>query len=179
MNDTTWKNNIEGIMNKIKEESKLTTLFKKFDGITIECRVPVDCDREKAIQEMECILTKEGLVPYNIERNKEVQNAYVVQFPELDIIYTNEEKVKAYKTIFKFLLDNINQNRDNPVSKSSVIESREIYIKQTIQAFHRSHINRYKIGVADLLNDLDYRKHLERLFLDYVDEYMDSKALSE
>lgn len=174
----TWKHNVEGIIENIKKEAKLTILFKKFDGITFECRTPIDGNREIAIQEMELILTKLELVPYQIERHKEVSNAYIVQFPELDVIYSNEEKIKMYKMIFKFLLDNINQNRKEPLSRSFILEFKEVYIKQTIQAFARSNLNRYKIKEEDLLNDLEYREHLEMLFIKYVDEYLKDKVLA-
>ena len=177
--DASWKHNIEGIIEKLKEEAKLTILFKKFDGISFECRTPIDGDRESAIKEMETILDTHKLIPFLIERNEEVSNAFIVQFPELDVIYINDEKIKMYKMIFKFLLDNINQNRKEPVSKSFVLEFKEIYIKQTIQAFARSNLNRYKIKVEDLLNDIEYREHLEVLFIKYVDEYMKDKVLAE
>jgi len=72
----------------------------------------------------------------------------------------NEEKINMYKMIFKFLLDNINQNRKEPVSKGFILDSKDIYIKQTIQAFARSNLNRYKMNVTDLLNDIEYRNHL-------------------
>ena len=179
MNEDTWKHNIEGIIKNVKNESKLTISFRKFDGISFECRTPIDGNREEAIFEMKSILDKFELIPYQIERHKETSNAYIVQFPELDIIYSNEEKIKMYKMIFKFLLDNINQNKKEPVSKSFILESKEIYIKQTIQAFTRSNLNRYKIKVEDLLNDIEYREHLEVLFIKYVDEYMKDKVLTE
>lgn len=179
MNEDTWKHNIEGIIKNVKNESKLTISFRKFDGISFECRTPIDGNREEAISEMKSILDKFELIPYQIERHKETSNAYIVQFPELDIIYSNEEKIKMYKMIFKFLLDNINQNKKEPVSKSFILESKEIYIKQTIQAFTRSNLNRYKIKVEDLLNDIEYREHLEVLFIKYVDEYMKDKVLTE
>lgn len=179
MSEDTWRYNIEGIMNKIKEEAKLTISFKKFDGITFECRTPIDGDRETAIQEMETILSKLELLPYQIERHKEVSYAYIVQFPELDVIYSNEEKINIYKRLFKFLIDNVNQNRKEPVSKSFILNSKEIFIKQTIQAYARGHLNRYKINVSDLLNDKEYREHLEVLFIRYVDEYVKNKALAD
>lgn len=179
MAEVTWRNNIEGIVDNIKNEINLTILFKKFDGITIECRTPIDGNRENAIIEMKSVLDKLELTPYQIERHKEVTNAYIIQFPELDVIYSNEEKIKMYKMIFKFLLDNINQNRKEPVSKSFILEFKEIYIKQTIQAFARSNLNRYKIDVTDLLNDKEYREHLELLFIKYVDEYLKNKVLAE
>ena len=174
-----WKHNIEGIILNIKPELELTILLKKFDGITFEGRTPIDGNREKAIDEMCKVLDKLELVPYQIERHKEVSNAYIVQFPELDVIYSNDEKIHKYKMIFKFLLDNINQNREEPVSKSSVLESMDIYIKQTIQAFARGDINRYKLSEKDLLNDMEYRKHLETLFINYGDEYFKNKVLAE
>lgn len=177
--DTNWKHNIEGIIENLKKDAKLTILFKKFDGISFECRTPIDGDREKAISEMETLLAQKELNPHLIERNKEVSNAYMVQFPELDIIYTDKEKIKIYKMTFKFLLDNINQNRPEPVSKSFILEFRDIYIKQTIQYYARSHINRYKLSVDDLLNDREYREHLETLFIKYVDEYMKEKTLAD
>lgn len=177
--EDTWKHNIEGIMENIKKEAKLTILFKKYDGITFECRTPIDGNRDTAITEMKSILNKLELVPFQIEKHKEISNAYIVQFPELDVIYSNKEKIKMYKMIFKFLLDNINQNRSEPVSKSFIMEFKEIYIKQTIQAFARSNLNRYKIKVEDLLNDAEYRNHLEMLFINYVDEYLKDKVLAD
>lgn len=179
MDKDNWKHNVEGIIKNIKDKASLTISFKKFDGITFEGRTPIDGDREKAINEIETILNDLELVPFQIERHKEVSNAYIVQFPELDVIYSNEEKIKIYRMIFKFLLDNINQNREKPVSKGSILDGIGVYIKQTIQIFARSNINRYKLSEKDLLNDIEYRKHLETLFIGYVDEYMKDKVLSE
>lgn len=178
LDESTWKHNIEGIIEKIKKEAKLTILFKKSDGITFESRTPIDGNRENAIAEMEDILTRLGLVPYQIGRHKEVSNSFLVQFPELDVIYSNEEKIKMYKNIFKFLLDNINQNRKEPVSKSFILDFKEVYTKQTIQAFARSNLNRYKVNVDDMLNDIEFRGHLDVLFINYVDEYFKDKVLT-
>lgn len=175
----SWKHNIEGIIKNIKDKASLTIQFKKFDGITFEGRVPIDGNRDNAISEIESILTNSGLVPFQIEKHKEVSNAYIVQFPELDVIYNNEEKIKIYKMIFKFLLDNINKNREKPVSKGLILDGIGVYIKQTIMIFARSNINRYKLSEKDLLNDIEYRKHLETLFIHYIDEYMNNKVLSE
>ena len=172
----TWKNNIEGIIIKLKEEAKLTIKFKKFNGITFECRVPIDCDRESAIKEMEELLSRYQLFPYQIGRDTEVQNAYTVQFPELDVIYSNEEKIKMYKQLFKFFLDNLNENKKELVSKSVILDFKYLFVKQTIQAFWRSNLNQYKISEKELLNDEDYRN---TLFIEYVDEYLKDKILAE
>lgn len=179
LEESTWKHNIEGIIEKIRKEAKLTILFRKSDGITFESRTPIDGDRESAIMEMETILTELGLVPYRIGRSEDVSNSFMVQFPELDVIYSNEEKIKMYKNIFKFLLDNINQNRKEPVSKSFILDFKEVYTKQTIQAFARSNLNRFKVNADDMLNDIEFREHLDVLFIKYVDEYFKDKVLTD
>lgn len=178
-NSNNWKNNIEGIISKLKESAKLTIKFKKFNGISFEGKLPVDGNRVEAINEMEELLSKLDLMPYQIEENKEVSNAYMVQFPELDVIYSNEEKIKMYRMIFKFLLDSINENRKELTPKSYLLDYINLYTKQTIQAFYRSNINPYKITEDELLNDVEYRSHLETLFISYVDEYLKDKALTE
>lgn len=178
-NSNIWRNNIEGIINKLRESAKLTIKFKKFNGISFEGRLPIDGDRVRAIEEIEELLSDLSLVPYQIDESKEVSNAYLVQFPELDIIYSNEEKINMYKYIFKFLLDNINENRKELTPKSYILDYMNLYIKQTIQAFYRSNVNPYKIKEEDLLNDEKFRQHLEALFISFVDEYLKDRALSK
>lgn len=179
MENDSWKNNIEGIIDKLKESAKLTIKFKKFNGISFEGKLPIDGNREEAIKEMENLLSKFELKPYQIGENKEVSNAYMVQFPELDVIYSNEEKIKIYKLLFKFSLDNINENRKEVTPKHYILDYINLYVKMAIQGFYRSCINPYKINEDDLLNDLEYRNHLETLFISYVDEYLNEKALIE
>lgn len=179
MQDNETYNNIESIIDKVSKESKLTISFKKFDGITFECKTPFESNRNEAIKEMKDILDRLNLLPYIIEENKEVSNAYMIQFPELDVKYTDEEKEKIYYMIFRFLLDSVNENRKTITTKKYIMDFKDIYIKQTIIAYVRSSVNRYKVKVEDLLNNIEYRSCLEVLFTRYVDEYLRERLKTE
>lgn len=171
------QSNIETIIKQLKKESKLVIQFRKYNGISLECRTAIDGDRDKAIAEMRTILDKCNFVPYDIERHKEVPNAFLVQFPNLDVTYTEDEKIKMYKDIFKFLLDTVNRNQETMIPKSQIIDYKDLYTKQTIEAFARSNVNPYYITKDDMLNDIDFRNHLDTLFLKYVDEYIKDMTL--
>ena len=119
------QSNIETIIKQIKKESKLVIQFRKYNGISLECRTAIDGDRDKAIAEMRTILDKCNFVPYDIERHKEVPNAFLVQFPNLDVTYTEDEKIKMYKDIFKFLLDTVNRNQETMIPKSQIIDYKD------------------------------------------------------
>ena len=82
-----------------------------------------------------------------------------------------------YKDIFKFLLDTVNRNQETMIPKSQIIDYKDLYTKQTIEAFARSNVNPYYITKDDMLNDIDFRNHLDTLFLKYVDEYIKDMTL--
>lgn len=165
-------NNIDLIVKKLKSELKEIKSAIKLDGITIECELKPKSDMKLAYDNMRDLCTKLNLNPISLELNKERDNTFIVQFPEYNNEFTEEEKDKLYKNNFKFLIDSLYMNDpDKKVTKEVVIKSRDIAIRQSLSIFYRSYANQYKEHLVDWYADEVLMKRMKDLYREFLTEY--------
>lgn len=164
--------NIEAIIKAIKPEIKKVIKLSKYDGITMECFVENSKDIDKGIKEMEQICTKLDLIPIATEISKNKDNVFIIQFPELNPAYTDNQIKKMYKLTFKWLLDNLLKTDVNKkVTKDILLKFKSIVVKEAIQTFCRSNINLYKDNAINYLNNKNYKEKIDLIYLDFLETY--------
>lgn len=162
--------NIDLIIKELNKKVEKVIRIRKIDGITVECSVKSGSKSDTGIKEINKICKELKLLPISTEKNKDKENIFALQFPELVPEYSETEIEDMYKLNFKWLLDNINSN-DTTITKHLIEENREIFLKQSITMYYRSNVNQYKERLDDYLNNYDYRNKIEKLFNRYLDEY--------
>jgi len=165
--------NMETILKAIKQKSKLVMKINKYDGITLECFTASGSDTKEAIKEINQICKELKLLPISTEPNKEAENIFALQFPELDIIYSDRQIEKMYQDNFKWLIDGIVEyDNDKKLNREVLIKNKDIFVKQAILTYGRSNINPYKVDILERLNNIDYRKQIDVIYLNYIDKYI-------
>lgn len=162
--------NIDLIIKELNKKVEKVIRIRKIDGITVECSVKSGSKSDTGIKEINKICKELKLLPISTEKNKDKENIFALQFPELVPEYSETEIEDMYKLNFKWLLDNINSN-DATITKHLIEENKEIFLKQSITMYYRSNVNQYKERLDDYLNNYDYRNKIEKLFNRYLDEY--------
>ena len=170
-------NNIESIMEviceKIKSDSTLVSI-RKYDGITIEFGSINEEGREHLINIVKNVVIELGLKNYVIEKRKDSLINFILQFPDMNPEYTEEEIETMYKSNFKWLLDDSLANKPD-LTKKFIQDHTENYVKLAVTTFYRSNVNQYKVKLDDLLSDYKMRAKLNVLFLTYLDEYWEAR----
>ena len=164
--------NIEGIIEFLREQTKNVNNMRKFDGITIECEVATADKRENAMNEMQALSNKYGIIPVAIEARADSSTLFGVQYPELKPIYSEEETRKMYEDTFEFLLNNIKMKDPKSVTKTILIENMDRLTKHAITVYCKSNINQYKETVDDYLNNSKYRTKINGWYLEFIDIYL-------
>lgn len=169
-------NTIDNICKKINEEVPIILKCKKIDGITLECYIYNKLNVKDNINEIRNQLHILNINPMNIEINKKQPNVFALQFPELDVQYSENENNKLYESIFNWLLNNYTKNVANKklINKEQILKNGMIFTKQAIDIYYRSYINQYKHNIKDYMNNFEYRIKLDKLFELYVDIWFDS-----
>ena len=178
-NEELLLTNMESII-KVFENSDITTVsnFDKFDGITIECTLKGRSTFNKAKEQLTEVCTNLQLLPLNFEQRKDDNKKFIIQFPELNVVYTKLQIEALYKSNFKFLFNNaILTNPTIKITKELLYKSKDIYVRQCIQAYVRSNINPYKENPQDYLDNIEYRREIDILFYTALDEFCDSKNI--
>lgn len=169
-------NNIDSIKKELEEQLTTVSSVYKLDGITLECKLKSRQKLSDAEKEINDTCDKLSLLPVSIEQNEEDKTIFAIQFPELYPLYTEEEKRKIYIDSFKWLFDNairrnnVSQNKV-VIDKATLLNAKDVYIKQAIGIFCRSHINPYKTSVKTFVEDKTYMSELNILFYEALEEY--------
>lgn len=168
--------NIDLIVKKLKSEIKDLKSTIKLDGITIECETKAKPDMKLIYDNIRKFCTDNNLNPISFETNKDRVNTFIVQFPEYENKFTEEEKDKLYKDNFKFLIDSLYRNDPNKtVTKEVVIKSRDLVIRQCLSIFFRAYANQYKEFVTNWYQDEDLMRRLKDLYREFLVEYYEDK----
>lgn len=162
--------NVDMIIKELNKKVEKIVRMRKLDGLTIECSVQASSKSDIGIKEINKLCKELKLMPISTEKNKDKDNVFALQFPELVPQYSEEEVESMYKDNFKWLLDNINSN-DTTITKQLIEDNKELFLKQAITMYYRSNVNQYKEKLDDYLNNYDYRNKIGRLFDRYIDEY--------
>ena len=164
--------NIEGIIKFLKTQSKHTKNMRKFDGITIEAEVATADKRINAMNEMQALSKKYGIIPVAVEARADSDVLFGVQYPELRPVYSDEEVRKMYEDTFEFLLNNIKTKDPKSITRTILIENMERFTRHAIIVYCKSNINQYKETVDDYLNKSKYRTKINGWYLEYIDKYL-------
>ena len=162
--------NMELIIKAIKSKSKSFKEIIKYDGITAEFTCKDKLDREECKQEVEDICKELNLKNFVLENSKEFVVKFILQFPDMTPIYTEEEIDDMYIANFKWLLDDSLRNKPD-LTKQYIIDHTPNFVKLAVTTYYRSNVNQYKEKLEDYLNNTKYRQRLNILFITYLDEY--------
>lgn len=181
----TVLNNVDEIYNEFSEKLQKSKIIRKLDGITLECELKSKRTKlETAKTEIEKLCEEYELLPISIEQNSEDKQLFVLQFPDLNTIYTDTEKQTMYNVTFKWLLDNaIEKTKMNisglptKITKQLLKDSRGSYVKVAIDVFYNSAVNKYKQSIDMYSRNTDYIKSIENLYLNYLDTYCEEKGI--
>ena len=170
-------NNIETIIKEIKPLCKEVIKIDKLNGITMVCYTANNTECDNGISEVNQILTDLKLQPIIVDKDKDRINAFTVQYPELKVKYTDKQIEKMYKDNFKWLIDNlVEKDIDKRVDKTLLLNCKDVYVRQAILTFIRSNINPYKTKLEDLLTDNEYRLNVERMYKQFLEEYIITRS---
>lgn len=167
----TELHNTETIAKLLSEKAKVVNKIIKLDGITIECTVASSDLVNKGLLEMNRLCKKYNLLPISTEQNKDKQNIFIVQFPDLNVQYTDEEKHKLYYYILNNNITNFIANCKNlnkPISIQDVIYSKGSFIRQAIRLYSRTSTNIYRTNLQSLLSDSEYIHYVSQIFDEVV-----------
>lgn len=162
--------NMELIIKAIKSKSKSFKEIIKYDGITIEFACKAELDRAECECEIKNICGELNLKNYVIEDSKEFINKFILQFPDMVPVYTDDEIDNMYIANFKWLLDDSLRNKPD-LTKQYIIDHTPNFVKLAVTTYYRSNVNQYKEKLEDYLNNTKYRQRLNMLFITYLDEY--------
>lgn len=171
VNNTETYRNIEEIIKVLDGKSKYVTKLRKFDGITIECTTGED-KRENAMNEMQALSKKIGVIPVSTEARKDSKDLFGVQYPELKPIYTEDEMRKMYEDDFEFLFNNIKMKDPKSITRNNLISNMDRLTRHAITTYCRSNINQYKESVEDYISNSKYRTKINGWYLEFVDKYL-------
>ena len=166
--------NVENIIKNIENNFKCFSSIVKYDGITIEFTLNDNVDKEIAKKQVEEVCKKIKIVSYSIENNKQNDQKFSLQFPELVPEYTDEQIKNMYISNFKWLLDDATRNKKD-ITKEFILINKDKFTRMAIKTYVRSNVNRYKEKEENYLNNIEYRNKLNLLFTDYLDEYWNNR----
>ena len=171
INDAIEYRNIESIIVALDGKSKYVTNLRKFDGITIECTTTSD-KRENAMNEMQALSKKLGLMPVSVEARKDSADLFGLQYPDLKPLYTEAEVKRMYYDNFEFLFNNIKMKDPKSITRNILISNIDRLTKHAITTYCRSNINQYKESIDDYINNTKYRAKINGWYLEYIDIYL-------
>ena len=172
-------NNIDTIYEEFQTKLTKCEIIRKVDGITLECKMKSKRTKFDTVKtEIEKLCEEYNLLPISLEQNEEDKTLFVLQFPELNVIYTDTEKENLYKNTFKWLLDNaIEKTKMNisglptNITKQLLQQSKDVYVKLAVTIFCNNGINPYKQTKETYLKDTDYLKSVGNIYMNYLDTY--------
>lgn len=166
-------NNVESIINELTDKVPYVAKMEKFDGISIEITLTQKSKFDTVKEKLTSICKDLGILPIDVHMNNNSDKTFLLEFPDLNVLYSDEEKEKLYKDSFKWLLDLSIKNSVNvQVTRTTIINAKDSFVKQAIQIYCKSNINPYKENVeTDYLNNVEYRKNIDSLFYTYANTY--------
>lgn len=174
LNEVLPNINVENIIKNIENNFKCFSSIVKYDGITIEFTLNDNVDKEIAKKQVDEVCKKIKIVSYSIENNKQNDQKFSLQFPELVPEYTEEQIKNMYIANFKWLLDDATRNKKD-ITKEFILINKDKFTRMAIKTYVRSNVNRYKEKEENYLNNIEYRNKLNLLFTHYLDEYWNKR----
>lgn len=162
--------NMELIVRAINDIAKNVDTIMKYDGITAEITSKEKVSREQCKKEITDICGELDLKQFILEDSKNFGNKFILQFPDMIPVYTQEEIDQLYIANFKWLLDDSLRNKPD-LTKQFIIDHTPNFVKLAVTTYYRSNVNQYREKLEDYLNNTVYRQRLNILFITYLDEY--------
>ena len=164
--------NITNIVKELQNKVKKVNTFKKIDGISVECIINEKADRKEAIQEVINACKELKLTSPLTEENKENKLAFALQFPDLNVEYSDKEFKQLVEQALQWLLDNMYHNDKKAIlTKDVIIHNKGIFEKQIIGIYYNSHTNKYKQSLKELLNNQELRQKVSDIFDKFIITY--------
>ena len=163
--------NIDLILKAFKKECKTIIKVQKYDAISMECSMTVNSDINDGITEAKEIIKSLNLKNISIEENKDKNNVFLIQFPELIPEFTTKEIEALYDSTYERLYNDLLSNDINhKVTKDLIIKNKGVFIKQAIISFYNSNVNKYQRSLDNMLKDKDIWEKAETLFLTFINK---------
>lgn len=161
-------NNIDDIIKYVKSQ-KIDGVknITKYDGITFECTKTKKSNIDEIKQNINNVCRAINVLPISIEENKTDDTKFIVQLPQLDVIYSEEQIEAIYKSSFDFLLQDTLLQRPN-ITKEELLKNKAIYVKNAILIYCRNNINPYRKSTKEYLTDPEYVYKIMQLFITYI-----------
>lgn len=177
MQDTNLTN-VDVIIKELQKLCKQIKTFEKLDGITIECTVTNSKKLDNGIKEVTDVCKNLNLIQISIEKSSTKNTSFALQFPELNVYYSEDIITKMYEDNFKWLFDNIMEKPQSVnIDKTFLLQNKDMLVKQAISTYCRSNINPYKENVKDYLNNTEYIRKISTIYILYLDKYWDDMQI--
>lgn len=168
------RTNIEVIKKQIESESFIKST-KIIDGISLECRIP----EKKTYKQCQTELNKKcktwGLLPVAYEQNEEEKDYFLVQFPELEPYYTEEQKYNMFYSSSDYFVKtsiDLSKRIGTTVTRKMLMDSIEKYIYEIIKLYYNSNVNKYKVTLESLENDIKLRNFIRPITEEVIVKYV-------
>lgn len=165
--------NIENIIAQFKEDVNYDMV--KFDGISLEVTIPLGGEYDKISKEYNKLCKKYKLLPVSIHPNKVTDTLMLVEFPELEPYYTEEQNTKMYTDSINWLIQDYikaSSYQKIKVTKQMVLDSMDIFVSESMKMYFKSNMNQYKAEIEKFLINPVYRTPVEKLFREIVRTYI-------
>lgn len=168
------KTNIEKIKKQIETESfiKETTII---DGISLECKIP----EKKTYKQCQTELNKKckawSLLPVSYEQNENEKEYFLVQFPELDPYYTEEQQYNMFYNASDYFVKTsieLSKKAGTTLTRKILLDTIEKYIYEIIKIYYNSNCNKYKVTLESLENDIKLRNLIRPITEEVITKYI-------
>lgn len=165
--------NSRKIIQLLQEQKTDIQEYKALDGITIECKLPEQhkFDLNSFKQYIKEVLYKLNLPSALVEQNKEMQNVFIIQFPDMIPEYTDEEVEQVIKDNLSMLVQLITSNSMGHVpDKDTLRNHKGMLVRDAVTMYFKGYANQYKQTEEDYIGNLQefekYNKIFDKWLLD-------------
>lgn len=159
--------NIEELVKVLQQETELTDA-NKYNGISLYTSAKIT--KTKATQ----ILKQYKLLPVSLTTAKFDNKLTVIELPEFEPYYTEEQNLKIYTDSINYIIETNIQNskiKGIEVTKQLLLRDADIYVNTVIQMYYKSFVNTYKAKLTDFTMNNEYRISIKNLFVSIVNKY--------
>lgn len=141
--------------------------IQKYDGISVEITLNDASVFDTVKSNINTLCKKINLLPTQFEQQKINNNVFILQLPQLDVKYTEEQINRAYISAFNYLLEDTLKQLHS-ITKQELLHHKTIYVRNAIIIFCRNNINPYRTPSKQFLTNPDYVFKITNLFIQYI-----------
>lgn len=164
---TSQYDNIEEVLKALEETELINKNPYKGNGIS----VVVDKTTKKSINEVFKILK---LLPISITESKWDETKQVIELPEFEPYYTEEQNLKIYTDSINYLIETVIKSSEVTgvtVTKQLLIRDTTKNVTDSIKMYYRMFVNPYKVKLEDFTQNTGYLTSVKNLYLSIVNNY--------